>query len=112
MLIHTCLREAASDNSRRGANIKQVEIPANSRYNSADAKYMNRRSLLLLPFAVLIAGLISVPAQNAEFADPNVEYGFDIPDAKWKMTVKPSATMPNVEYVFVDRNDGHLEVPV
>jgi hypothetical protein len=26
------------------------------------------------------------------------------------MTVKPSATSPNVEYVFVDRNDGHLEV--
>ena len=26
------------------------------------------------------------------------------------MTVKPSATSPNVEYVFGDRNDGHLEV--
>ena len=26
------------------------------------------------------------------------------------MTVKPSVTTPNVEYVFGDRTDGHLEV--
>ena len=26
------------------------------------------------------------------------------------MTVKPSATSPNVEYVYADRNDGHLEI--
>ena len=49
-------------------------------------------------------------AQTERFSDANVEYTFDVPDAKWKMTVKPSATSPNVEYVFVDRNDGHMEV--
>ena len=65
---------------------------------------------LLLPVATLIAGLGTASAQVTEFADPNVDYGFEIPDAKWKMTVKPSAMVPNVEYVFVDRNDGHLEV--
>ena len=48
--------------------------------------------------------------QGGAFSDPNVDYSFDVPDDRWKMTVKPSATKPNVEYVFVDRNDGHLEV--
>ena len=61
----------------------------------------------------IIVGLSAVasvfgPAES--FSDPNVDYGFDVPDVKWKMTVKPSATSPNVEYVFGDRNDGHLEV--
>lgn len=49
-------------------------------------------------------------AQVSSFSDPNVEYSFELPDARWKMTAKPSATSPNVEYVFGDRNDGHLEV--
>jgi len=49
-------------------------------------------------------------AQTNSFSDPNVEYSFELPDARWKMTVKPSATSPNVEYVFGDRNDGHLEI--
>lgn len=49
-------------------------------------------------------------AQGSSFSDPNVEYSFDLPDARWKMTVKPSATSPNVEYVYGDRSDGHLEV--
>ena len=61
----------------------------------------------------LVAGLflaVSVAAQNDIFSNPDVEYTFDIPDAKWKMTVKPSATTPNVEFVYVERNDGHFEV--
>ena len=53
---------------------------------------------------------LQVSAQTTRFSDPDVDYGFDIPDERWKITIKPSATSPNVEYVFVDRNDGHLEV--
>lgn len=50
-------------------------------------------------------------AQGSEsFSDPNVAYTFDLPDAKWKMTAKPSATNPNVGYVYGDRIDGLLEV--
>ncbi|MEO8041819.1 MAG: hypothetical protein ABI646_04320 [Acidobacteriota bacterium] len=63
-------------------------------------------------FSVIVTALSVVTAlgQTEPFSDPNVDYSFDVPDAKWKMTVKPSATIPNVEYVFGDRNDGHLEV--
>ena len=49
-------------------------------------------------------------AQTPTFSDANVEYTFEIPDAEWKQTLKPSTTSPNVEYVFKDRSDGHLEV--
>src|SRR5437660_1731954 len=65
-----------------------------------------------LTFSMIIATFLAIStfAQGDSFSDPNVDYGFALPDAKWKMTVKPSATSPNVEYVFGDRMDGHLEV--
>ena len=68
------------------------------------------RSYILFSIIVGLIGVASVLGQAESFSDPNVDYGFDVPDVKWKMTVKPSATSPNVEYVFGDRNDGHLDV--
>jgi hypothetical protein len=58
--------------------------------------------------AVLLAG--TAFGQTEIFSDPIVDYTFELPDPRWKMTVKPSTTSPNVEYVFGDRRDGHLEV--
>ncbi len=49
-------------------------------------------------------------AQTQRFDDENVEYVFDVPEATWKMIGKPSSTSPNVEYVYGDRANGHLEV--
>lgn len=62
--------------------------------------------------AVSVVAILALSAfgQNEAFSDPSVDYSFALPDAKWKMTVKPSATSPNVEYVYSDRTDGHLEV--
>jgi len=51
-----------------------------------------------------------VAAQQSTFSDPNVEYSFVLPEAGWKVIVRPSATSPNVEYVYNDRREGHLEV--
>jgi hypothetical protein len=53
---------------------------------------------------------VSVFAQTETFKDVNVDYSFDLPNATWKMTAKPSQTSPNVEYVFGDRSGGYLEV--
>ncbi|HVF45962.1 MAG TPA: hypothetical protein VNA17_00200 [Pyrinomonadaceae bacterium] len=64
-------------------------------------------------FLLVIAALafFGRPAIAQEsFSDVNVDYTFAVPDTKWKMTVKPSATSPNVEYVNGDRVDGHFEV--
>lgn len=63
-----------------------------------------------LTIVLSLLTIVSAFGQTDSFSDSNVDYSFDLPDAKWKMTVKPSAISPNVEYVFVDRNDGHLEV--
>lgn len=53
---------------------------------------------------------LSVFAQTDTFSDANADYIFDLPAAEWKMTAKPSALSPNVEYVYNDRRDGHLEI--
>lgn len=68
------------------------------------------RVTILSSIILIIVAVGSGFGQVERFSDANVDYSFDIPDPKWKMTVKPSATSPNVEYVFGDRNDGHLEV--
>lgn len=69
-----------------------------------------KRSSIVFTIALLLLINGAVSGQTSIFSDPNVEYSFDVPDDRWKMTVKPSATKPNVEYVFIDRNDGHLEI--
>ena len=70
---------------------------------------MTRISILFLAVCGLF-GAVSTYGQGGIFSDSNVDYTFDVPDDRWKVTVKPSAAKPNVEYVFIDRNDGHLEV--
>ncbi len=70
---------------------------------------LTRYSGLLVLAAVFLFS-VSAAAQSSSFSNLDVEYAFDLPDAKWKMTVKPSSTTPNVEYVYTERNDGHFEV--
>lgn len=65
-------------------------------------------SILSVAAALLIGG--SASAQSKTFTDANAEYTFDVPQANWKMTVKPSPTSPNVEYVFNERQSGHFEI--
>ena len=67
------------------------------------------RNVLLAVFVGLLT-VVAAVAQGESFSDVNAAYSFDVPDARWKMTVKPTATSPNVEYVYGDRNDGHVEV--
>lgn len=78
---------------------------------------MNKRKVfykLILSSAAVLIGFAVSPTTFAQgsstFADTNVEYTFEVPDERWKMTVKPTAANPSVEYVFVDRLDGHFEV--
>lgn len=62
-------------------------------------------------FALVFAfAATSAFAQSETFADANVEYTFALPEANWKMTAKPSQTSPNVEYVYDERQSGHLEI--
>ena len=58
--------------------------------------------------AIIIFAAFSAFAQTNSFSDPSVEYSFEIPNAKWKQV--GSTSSGNVELVYSDRNDGHLEV--
>ncbi len=72
-----------------------------------------KNAKLLYFSAVAAAALfftVSAFAQSQKFTDANAEYTFDVPQANWKMTVKPSPTSPNVEYVYNERQSGHLEI--
>lgn len=72
---------------------------------------MKKQKYLALFSLVFIAlASASTFAQDEVFSAPNVDYSFTLPDSRWKLTVKPSDTSPNVEYVYGDRVDGHLEV--
>lgn len=73
-------------------------------------KMRNQPIKALTTFALVLLAAGTLFAQGESFASPDVDYVFELPDERWKMTVKPSATTPNVEYVFGDRTDGHLEV--
>lgn len=64
----------------------------------------------LLTFAFGLLGVFSAYSQNITFSDEAVAYTFELPEAVWKQTVKPSLTSPNVEYVYGERASGHLDV--
>lgn len=71
---------------------------------------MFKTKRLIQIVAILTLGAAAALAQTSTFSDPNVEYTFVLPELGWKMIVKPSSTSPNVEYVYNDRREGHLEV--
>jgi hypothetical protein len=65
--------------------------------------------LLSLSITILGCGLMA-SAQTVKFCDEDVDYVFDVPNATWRITARPSASSPNVEMVFGDRLNGLLEV--
>lgn len=67
------------------------------------------KSFALILCSVFAFGF-SVFAQSQTFEDPKTEYKFQLPEATWKQVVKPTESNPNVEYVYGDRSDGHLEI--
>jgi len=67
-------------------------------------------STLVFAAACSVFFALSALGQNLTFNDLNADYTFDLPEATWKQTVKPSAGSSNVEYVYGDRRDGHLEI--
>lgn len=70
-----------------------------------------RSTKLSLLLAAAAIGLLALSALGQDaFTDPNADYTFSIPDAKWKLTGKPTAALPNADFVYGDRADGLLEI--
>lgn len=70
-------------------------------------KYISK-AILMAAVCVFASG--AVFAQTSTFSDPSVEYTFEIPDERWKLTVRPSDSNTSPEFVFVDRNDGYFTI--
>jgi hypothetical protein len=70
---------------------------------------MNKKNRILM-LAIIAALYVGSGMAQSTFSDPSVEYSFGLPDEKWTMIVRPSATNPNVEYVYGDRRDGYLTI--
>lgn len=68
------------------------------------------KNLVILSMVMVLSATGLVAAQSEEFSHPDVDYTFSVPEGRWKMTVRPSVTSPNVEYVYGDRREGHLEI--
>lgn len=73
-------------------------------------KMKGKNLSLLLSLFICLTACVGVMGQTETYSDPNLEYTFEIPDERWKVTLRPSATNNTVEMVFVDRTDGHLEI--
>jgi hypothetical protein len=69
--------------------------------------FMNKFLVSVIFIVVFSANSL---AQSIVFKDANSDYTFELPEVAWKMVVKPTSTNPNVEYVYGDRLDGHLEI--
>ena len=59
---------------------------------------------------ILTGASLAAYSQSVTFRDPNVEYTFMLPESGWKMISKPSATSPNVEYIYNDRREALMSV--
>jgi hypothetical protein len=64
----------------------------------------------VLTLALVALSVYGAAAQGSTFSDPSVDYTFSVPEDKWTMVVKPSATNPNVEYVYGERRDGYFTI--
>ena len=71
---------------------------------------MRTIKLSLLGLSMLLASAGSILAQGWTFSDANVDYSFDLPEAKWKLTARPNAASTKTELVYGDRREGLFEV--
>ncbi|MEO5860317.1 MAG: hypothetical protein ABIR33_15390 [Pyrinomonadaceae bacterium] len=63
------------------------------------------KKLLSVALAVLTFAAAGLAQNRTTFADPTVEFTFEIPDDKWKVVGKAP-----VNVVYVTANDGDLEI--
>lgn len=69
------------------------------------------RRLKILLFSTLICALAAGAATAQQtFSNEKLEYTFDLPSATWRVTSEPDSIHQHLEFIYGDRNDGHLRV--
>ena len=71
---------------------------------------MRRLKILLLSTFVFALTASAATAQTQTFTSDKLEYTFDLPSQIWRVTSEPDSMHQHLEFIYGDRNDGHLRV--
>lgn len=69
---------------------------------------MRRLRIVLLLSLMLVLTASAATAQT--FTNEKLEYMFDLPSATWRVTTEPDSIHQHLEFIYGDRNDGHLRI--
>ncbi len=78
--------------------------------NSVSKNKMKHLKLSLFRLAGMVLLLTVSTFAQPKFSDPDVEYEFLVPSSDWKMIAEPSEYSRNVEYVYKDKSQAHLQI--
>ena len=70
---------------------------------------MRRLKILFFSTLMLVLAAGAATAQQT-FSNDKLEYTFDLPSATWRVTSEPDSMHQHLEFIYGDRNDGHLRV--
>ena len=71
---------------------------------------MRRLKISLFSITLLVLSAVGANAQTETFTSDKLEYAFDLPSATWRVTSEPDSIHQHLEFIYGDRNDGHLRV--
>lgn len=68
---------------------------------------MRRFIILIITFTF---AALTAFGQGQTFTNDKVEYRLELPSATWRVTEEPDVSHQHAEFVYGDRNDGHLRI--
>ncbi|MDX6692829.1 MAG: hypothetical protein QOF02_432 [Blastocatellia bacterium] len=69
-----------------------------------------RRLKIFLFSTLLVALMAGAATAQTKFTNDKLEYEFDLPSATWRVTSEPDSLHQHLEFIYGDRNDGHLRI--
>ena len=66
--------------------------------------------MFIILTAVFTLTTLNALGQGQTFTSDKVAYQIDLPSATWRVTEEPDVSHQHAEFVYGDRNDGHLRI--
>jgi hypothetical protein len=70
---------------------------------------MRRLKIFFSLLMLVLATTIAATAQES-FTSDKVDYALELPSATWRVSAEPDNMRPHMEFIYGDRNDGHLRI--
>lgn len=61
-------------------------------------------------FLLILALAATAATAQQSFTNDKVEYALELPSATWRVSAEPDSMRPHMEFIYGDRNDGHLRI--